>query len=319
MTSLARLGEKEIVRRLISQISSTAAIGPGDDAAAIDMGDYYIVLSTDLVSEKTHKPKEMTYRQLGWSAAAVNFSDIAAMGAKPIGILLSFGLPKDLEYENLSEMMSGAEECCNAVGATILGGDTKETSEIILVGTAIGIVGKDEILLRKGAKPGDLLAVTGTLGLAAAGYFALKNGFRCAKCIKALLEPMPRVREGLILSSSGFVTSCIDISDGLAFSLRHLSEASGVAFEVEWEKIPVDFSVCRIAKASKINEEELMLYFGGDYQLLFTINPTGWNILKKRLGSRISVIGRAIDGKENVLIRNNAKVKLEDRGYEHFR
>ncbi|MCQ5375741.1 MAG: hypothetical protein NO474_03990, partial [Methanomassiliicoccales archaeon] len=78
-------------------------------------------------------------------------------------------------------------------------------------------------------------------------------------------------------------------------------------------------SVCRIAKASKINEEELMLYFGGDYQLLFTINPTGWNILKKRLGSRISVIGRAIDGKENVLIRNNAKVKLEDRGYEHFR
>ncbi|MBC7108109.1 MAG: thiamine-phosphate kinase [Methanomassiliicoccales archaeon] len=319
MTSLAHLGEKEVVKRLMSEISSTAAIGPGDDAAAIDMGDYYLVLSTDLVSEKTHKPKEMTYRQLGWSAAAVNYSDIAAMGAKPIGILLSFGLPKELEYENLSEMIRGVRECCDTVGATILGGDTKETSEITLVGTAIGVVGKNEILLRRGAKPGDLLAVTGTLGLAAAGYFALKNGFRCAKCIKALLEPMPRVKEGLILSSSGFVTSCIDISDGLAFSLRHLSEASGVAFEVEWGEIPVDSSVYRIAKASKIDEEELVLYFGGDYQLLFTINPAGWNILKKRLGSKISVIGKAIDGKENILIKNDAKVKLEDRGYEHFR
>ncbi|MDH7508095.1 MAG: thiamine-phosphate kinase [Methanomassiliicoccales archaeon] len=319
MTSLAHLGEKEVVRRLINEISSTAAVGPGDDAAAIDMGDYYLVISTDLLSEKTHKPKEMTYRQFGWSVAAVNFSDIAAMGAKPIGILLSFGVPKRLRYENLREMMRGAMECCNLVGATILGGDTKETSEITVVGTAIGIVGKDEILLRKGAKLGDLVAVTGTLGLAAAGYFALKNGLRCAKCLKALFEPLPRVEEGLTLSSSGFVTSCIDISDGLAFSLKHLSEASGVSFQVEWEKIPVDSHVYKIAKASKINEEELVLYFGGDYQLLFTINPDGWRILEKRLNSKISVIGKVIDADENILIRNNTKVKLEDRGYEHFR
>lgn len=319
MKTLGDLGEKEAVKRLIAGIRSSVSIGPGDDAAAIDMGDYLLVISTDLISARTHMPETMSEWQMGWTVAAVNYSDIAAMGAKPIGIVLSLGLPRSTEYRSLEDILNGAQDCSAEVDAEVLGGDTKESSEMTLVGTAIGVVGKGEILLRRGAKEGDLLAVTGSLGLAAAGFQAAKGKLRCPKCLKALLEPVPKVREGLTMSSSGFVTSCMDISDGLAISVHHLSEASGVAFDVEWEKIPIDPSVSRIAKESGTPLEDLALYYGGDYQLLFTVDPKGIERLKGRLGKEMSVIGVAKGGGENHLIKGGRRLRLENRGYEHFR
>ncbi|MBM4237835.1 MAG: thiamine-monophosphate kinase, partial [Euryarchaeota archaeon] len=170
MKTLGDLGERETVKRLIAGIRSNVSVGPGDDAAAIDMGDYSLVISTDLISARTHMPDIMNEWQMGWTVAAVNYSDIAAMGAKPIGIVLSLGLPRSTGFASLKEMLRGAQDCSDKVGAEVLGGDTKESTELTLVGTAIGIVGKGEILLRRGAKEGDLLAVTGSLGLAAAGF-----------------------------------------------------------------------------------------------------------------------------------------------------
>ncbi|MEM2943495.1 MAG: thiamine-phosphate kinase [Methanomassiliicoccales archaeon] len=319
MNTLGSLGEREIVRHILEIINTIPPKGPGDDASAIDLGEFYLVLSTDMVSRKTHAPKGMTFWQLGWFLAAINYSDIAAMGAKPIGLLTSLGFPRETELVDMLEVIKGAKACSEYVGGEILGGDTKETSDITLAGTAVGIVGKKEILLRKGAKVGDILAVTGTLGLPAAGLHAIKNNLTCEKCKKALFEPMPRVREGLTLSSSGFVTSCIDISDGLAISLRHLSEASGVSFEVVWNKIPVDPAVKRIARLAKLDEKELVLYVGGDYQLLFTVTPKGWYHLKKRLGSAISQIGAVVDREKNTLVINGKRFEIEDRGYEHFK
>lgn len=322
MSRLEEIGEKEAVRRILAQIAETESssnVGPGDDAAAVDLGVIYLVASTDLIAQKTHFLPGMTHKQMGWTVAAVNLSDVAAMGAKPIGVLVSMGLPRDLEFEHLDEIIDGVMECCESVGTELLGGDTKETPEIVLAGTGIGTVPKRGILLRKGASPGDLLAVTGSLGLAAAGYHSLIKGLGNRRSEKALLEPKPRIKEGMALSSSGCVTSCMDISDGLAASVHALSEASRVGFEVDYGAIPVEKDVVEIAKQANAKPEDLVLHFGGDYHLLFTFKPEGLNMLRSRLGNTFMVIGKAKPGGENTLTRGGKSAPLDKRGYEHFR
>ena len=151
-------------------------------------------------------------------------------------------------------------------------------------GTALGTVAKKGILLRKGAKKDDLLAVTGSLGMAAAGYHSIKNALGNKRAEKALLEPKPRVKEGMSLSASGVVSSCMDISDGLASSVYTLAEASKVSFELDYAAIPVEKDVIEIAKKVGMSPEELVLYYGGDYQLLFTLRPEGLSLLELPVG-----------------------------------
>ena len=296
MSKLSEMGEKEAVRRILAEIAekeSSNALGPGDDAAAVDMGFIYLVATTDLISQSTHVLPGMTDWQIGWTVAAVNFSDVAAMGAKPIGLLVSMGLPKEMPSEKLDEIIRGILDCCECAGGEMLGGDTKESPELSLSGTALGTVTKKGILLRKGAKKDDLLAVTGSLGLAAAGYYSIKNSLGMKRAEKTLLEPKPRVKEGMALSASGVVTSCMDISDGLASSIYTLGDASKVSFEVDYAAIPVDKEVIDVAGKVDVSPEELVLYYGGDYQLLFTLKPEGLSLLSSLLGNSFTVIGKA--------------------------
>lgn len=318
MVRLADLGEKAVVASILAGIKSTAAVGPGDDAAAVEVGDKYVVASSDLVSRIAHLPKGMTDWQIGWFAAAVNLSDIAAMGARPLGLLLSFCLPRDTYAADLERMVRGAQDCAESVGTEILGGDTKEGEQMVIAGTALGVVDKDRIILRRGAREGDLLAVTGTMGLAAAGYQAAAKGAFAPSAVKALLEPTPRIKEGMALASTGAVTSGMDVTDGLAYSVHELSRQSGVKFRVHWESIPVDDTVKRVADKTRTRVEDLVLYYGGDYELLFTIRPEMLEKVREAVGDAFTVIGK-VDGDENVLIREGEVVTLEPRGYEHFK
>ncbi len=318
MTLLSDIGEKEAVRRILAKIDGRSPVGPGDDAAAVEVGGRYIVASTDVVTRSKHLPQLMSDRDMGWMAAAVNYSDIAAMGAEPLGLLLAFALPPDSSFESLEKMMEGAQACSRSVGAEVIGGDTKESDVLSITGTALGAVDKDRMLLRKGAHKGDLLAVTGTIGLAAAGYRAMEAGMDCPKALEALLRPVPRIAEGMILSSSRAVTSCMDITDGLAYSVHQLSQASGVHFEVDWNAIPVEAEVFDISRRIDADVQDLVLYYGGDYQLLFTFKAAEIGNLVSLLGSKFTVIGRAASS-NNVLIKCGQIVPLEDRGYEHFK
>ncbi len=318
MKTLADLGEKAVISLLLEGVKTAVAVGPGDDAAAVDIGSQYLVISTDVVSRASHLPKGMTEWQIGWFAAAVNFSDIAAMGARPVGLVMSYVLPRDMPFEDLRRISQGVKDCCTFVGADLLGGDTKEGDEMVIAGTAVGLVDKDKVLLRRGAREGDLLAVTGPIGTAAAGYIAMGKGIFAPRSVKALLEPQPRTKEGMVLSSSGKVTSCMDITDGLAYSIGELSKQSGVGFEVQWCSIPRGEDVAKVAVKSGVPEEDLLLHFGGEYELLLTFSPDGYDELKDKLGGRLHVIGRAT-GKENLLIRGDKVVQLDTRGYEHFR
>ncbi len=319
MVRLSEIGEKAMVRSIASMLSSSAPLGPGDDAAAIDFGDRYIVISTDMLWETTHFHPRMTWWQKGWMAAAVNLSDMAAMGAQPLGFLMAMGLPADLDENYVREMVQGAVDCCDSYGTDYLGGDTKECSELVLTGTSLGSTPKNGLLTRKGARPGDLLVITGTAGLASAGLLALEHNVVSENAIKALFEPQPRVKEGTLLSSTGQVTSCMDTSDGLSMSLHELAMAGGVSFEVNSSKVPIDTEVKRLAKIAQKAPLEIALHGGGDYQLLFTIDPNGLDDVLAVLGDDAKVIGRCIDGKKNILKRGRSVTELEPKGYEHFR
>ncbi|MHC1709046.1 MAG: thiamine-phosphate kinase [Methanomassiliicoccales archaeon] len=319
MVRLSDIGEKSMVRSIASMLTTSARLGPGDDAAAIEFGDRYLVVSTDMLWETTHFHSRMNWRQKGWMAAAVNLSDIAAMGAQPLGLLLAMGLPSSLEENHVREMVQGAADCCDHFGTDYLGGDTKECSELVLTGTSLGSVPKNGLLTRKGAHPGDLLMMTGTAGLASAGLLALEHGVDSEKALKALFEPQPRIKEGTLLSSTGHVTSCMDTSDGLSMSLHELGEASGVSFEVDASAVPIDPEILRMAKIAKKDQLDIALHGGGDYQLLFTIEPEGLDYVLKALGNEAKVIGRCVKGNKNVLKRGRSRKELEPKGYEHFR
>jgi thiamine-monophosphate kinase len=318
MVRLCDIGEKSAVEALIGRIGPSGDIGLGDDAAAVRLGSRYLVASTDLVTRKTHFPKPTTPFQMGWMAAAVNFSDIAAMGALPLGLLVAMGLPRETELETVEGIADGIGACAEQVSADYLGGDTKETDDICLVGTSLGMVRTDGILLRSGARPGDLLAVTGYLGLAGAGWAEIDaEGFH-PLARKALLEPFPRTKEGAILSASGCVTSCMDTSDGLAMSVHELARRSGVGFKVDRRALPAHVDAMEIGERLGWDATDWALYSGGDYQLLFTLDPEGEPLLRSMLGKGYTIIGEATE--EGIFLEDGDRRSfLEDKGFEHFR
>ena len=321
---LSDLGERRAIH-LISNILSKGdvAVGVGDDCAALEFGKDFLLVSTDMVSKKTHIPKIMTPWQIGRFIIAINLSDIAAKGGKPLGLVLSLGLPKDTPELFLKELIEGADDCATTYGTSIIGGDTKENPNIIVCGTVFGIVRKNEFMSRKGAKPGDIVAVTGTLGKAGAGYYALKHNTENKKILNGLLEPKARLQEGMALAGEKIVTSCMDISDGLSSSLYQLQELNNVGFEIEKEKIPLAQTLFKLAREKRqLDAYEYALHFGGDYELLLTIPPDKFEKAVQsveKVGNRITLIGRVTKDNKITIISNETKKILQNRGYEHFR
>jgi thiamine-monophosphate kinase len=321
---LSDIGERKAIKIISSLITkSNIAVGIGDDCAALDFGKNFLLVSTDMVSKNTHLPEIMTPWQIGWFSTAINLSDIAAKGGKPLGVVLSLGLPKTLDETVLKELIKGADSCVRKYQTAIVGGDTKENPTITISGTAFGIVPKDQFMARKGARAGDIVAVTGSLGKAAAGYYAIINNIKNKrKLSKGLMEPQPRVKEGITLAKTKAATSCMDISDGLASSLYQLQEVNNVGFEIDLSKMPVANELKQLKKqCPDINETELVLYFGGDYELLLVIRPQMFEKAKnavEKTGGMLTPIGKVTDTKKNYVIYNKCKKTLKNKGYEHF-
>lgn len=317
--NLSQLGERKIIKifeREFKARCKNAVVGIGDDACVIKFGGKLLAVSTDAIYQKTHIPREMTPRQIGKFAVNVNLSDIAAMGAAPLGLVFSFGIPSSLDENFVGELSKGINEACREHKTCVLGGDTKEHSEIVITGTAFGSV-ENKILTRSAAKAGDLICVTGRIGSAAAGFYCLTKNLdvKASRLIKAALEPKARVREGILLGR--YANACIDISDGLAFSLHEIAKASGVGFLVYEEKIPVDKNVRKVAELSGISLREIMFHKGGDYELLFTISPKKFEEMKK-IRSDVAVIGEIKKRGKNILNASGGVEELESRGYEAF-
>ena len=266
MARIGDIGERQLIEDFRSFIRPEGMIGPGDDAAVIENGT---VVTTDVVTFDRHFPAGMSYEQFGWYAAAVNFSDLAAMGARPIGFLAALALPLDLEAQAAYDIMSGIDQCCEFCGTGIVGGDTK-TGPGIVAGTALGTMDGRPPMRRSGARPGDVVAVTGPVGGPAAAFIALEKGLEAPEAKEALYVPIPRVEEGVAMAKSGAVTSCMDLSDGLGTALNTICSASGVGIDVELDFIPRGPCVDEMAEASGRPAKDLLLGWGGEYELLFT-------------------------------------------------
>ncbi len=308
MEECNRLGERELIKR-VSEILGGIE---NDDCAVIDAGDRYLVATTDMLHRVTDFPDIMNPWQMGWMSVAVNLSDIAAMGAKPSGVLIAAGLPPEADLYFIDELFSGFADCAGYYGTNVIGGDTDSHQELTITGCALGFVEKDLILRRKGARTGDLLCTTGVLGGAGAGLLAWKQGDLQNGFITKLLEPEPRMKEGRALAKSRAVTAMMDNSDGLALSISDLSEVSRVGFVVYEDRLPI---IPGLEEMVGHNEAvDIVMSAGGDFELVFTVRPDSLKAAKQ--ACELTVIGAVVD--EGIWMESQGKRRrIEPKGYEH--
>jgi len=328
---------------LINRISKDTIINPknillgiGDDCAAYYASPDKIVLATcDMLVENIHFTlSTCSPRQLGRKAMAVNISDIASMGGIPCQALLSLGTASSTSVEFIDQLADGMKEEAKLFEVNIVGGDTVRSPLGLVINiTLIGEVEPDLIVKRSTAKPGDLIMVTGELGGSAAGLILLLEEkkyssvpLNIAEEVKsAHLSPVPRIKEGRIIARERLANSMIDISDGLASDLTQICGASAVGAKVYASKIPILSAAKEVGGLIKRSPLDLALYGGEDYELLFTVSPKKADdvikLLKKELGTRVSVIGEIKEEQEGIKLEDlQGKVSdLQPKGYNHFR
>lgn len=326
-------GEFELIRKLIENwtFRDDVQIGPGDDASAVSFsqqGDNLLLQTTDLLIEGAHFKKGWgTPYQLGWKALSVNLSDIAAMGGLPTHTHLSLAIPATWTETEILDLMKGYRTLAERYQVSLLGGDLSRSEHSLMIAASVnGSVSNDKAILRKGADPGDVIWVSGSLGNAAAGLKFLKEGSGedCpGDILDTFLQPQPDIELGLLCSQCGWVNAMIDISDGLAGDLGHILEASGVGATLEEASIPIDDSVKGAVTKKDWNLNDLTLYGGEDYRLLGCVSEANFEpfhrLVKERLGKPIFSIGRIDDQPRLRLHRSDGHCEtISPRGHDHF-
>jgi len=285
----------------ILQIIRAHVPGTGDDAAVVPFQDTNLILTTDMLHRTSDFPQDATPMTIGWRSVAVSLSDLAAMGARPLGVLLAFGNPA-LDEPSVMGVLEGATACCETAETYLLGGDLDRHQELTVVSTAIGHT--PDPVRRNGAQVGDLVCVTGELGRTQAALRCFEMGH--TERANELFRFPARVSWGQQLA--GLATSMIDISDGLARSLHLLAQESRVGFAVEEVRLPVIHDLQERLPQGKMSEA--VLFGGEDYELLFTLPESAISAIDRAV--RYSVIGRVTEG--GALLDGS---ELPDRGYEH--
>lgn len=299
MVYLRSMREREVLKLL------TQSLAVGDDCAVIEWGRTNLVFTTDMLHQATDFPEGTTPYTIGWRSVAVSLSDIAAMGAKPLAVVMALGAPEFGE-KFVEELLAGIRDCCETAGARHVGGDLDHHEELTLVSSAIGEV--ERPILRRGARAGELVCVTGALGRSATALKLFKRGK--VERANRLFCFLPRVREGQAIG--GYATSMMDISDGLARSLYQLGEASNVGFRIDYEKVPILAEVQEIAHDEK-EELEMALYTGEDFELLFTLPQH--KLEEAGSACDFTAIGEVT--KQGIFMECGGLTELEDRGFEH--
>lgn len=297
------IGEKELIRYIQA---NSRNITP-DDTAITNFNGTNLISTCDMLIQSRHFPEDMSHFDMGFKAVTVNVSDLAAMGAEPLGFLLAMAIPKDLELESFKEIIDGVLKACDYYSIPLIGGDTNEASEIILTGTALGLTEKP--LMMDTYSEGDLIAVTGDIGLAALGFEldSLDN-------IYAKHAPMPKARisEGLALRD--FATSATDITDGLASELYAIKK-DGLGFMIYEEMLNISDEYKRLAEDLNLDYLDLILHVGEDFELLFTISKENL----EKLPIDCIVIGEVNDSDVvEFTLENGFVERIENRGYEHY-
>ena len=339
LTPIPQLGEFGLIKHLTEKFSlknSSTETSVGDDAAIINPEGKKVVISTDFLLEGVHfNLGYVPLKHLGYKSVVVNISDIAAMNATPTQILVSVAVSNRFPVEALDEIYEGIALACERYNVDLVGGDTtSSTSGLVINITAIGLENSEKLVKRSGAKPNDLLVVTGDLGGAYLGlqilerehavYLANPNmqpemqGYDYI--LQRQLKPEARTDIKQILEDLNVQpTSMIDVSDGLASEILHLSDQSKVGFRLYDEKIPMDELTITTAEEFGLNPTMAALSGGEDYELLFTVSPNDFDKIKNN--PDFTIIGHVVneeDGNYMVLSGSNELAKLTAQGWDAF-
>jgi thiamine-monophosphate kinase len=328
---LQEIGEFGLIHRIRKWVTSSdpALIqGIGDDVAVIEMGAKVVLLTTDILIEGIHFNRSwIDSYQLGRKALAVNLSDIASMGGIPKYFLISIGLPKNLPISFVSSFYFGLKNEAKRFRVELIGGDTSLSQKIVINICLLGEARKRDLLFRKGARMGEDLFVSGTLGDAALGLKILqeKGEIKGAEgLIKKHLLPSPRVELGQAVAKRRLATAMIDVSDGLLIDASHLLEESGVGAQIWEDRIPLSRLYRKWIHSFSKDPFELALSGGEDYELLFTAP----SVIKKKISSLVQLlkipithIGKILPEKAGLrIIRKDGKdYSPSQLGFEHFR
>lgn len=297
--------------------------GIGDDCAVIPQGDgRSLVVTTDLLIENIHFLRDrITPYELGYKSLAVNLSDVAAMGARPVGTFLSIGLPSEtIEVEWCDAFFEGYR----SFGIPLLGGDTTSSPEGIVINiTVLGTAENDRIKRRNAAQVGDYIAVTGPLGDSAGGLQAIQDDLPQDTHIKELIkrhhEPRPHLKEGEWLGAQRGVHALMDVSDGVASDLLHILRASSLSATIDTASVPVSPLLRKTAPLHGWDALKMALTGGEDYVLLTTLDPAQATQIQtdfaQRFERKLYIIGECRDGKPNITYSGTDDLFT---GYKHF-
>lgn len=336
-TSISELGEFGLIERLTKETrlkNDTTVKGIGDDAAILDYGNKQIVVSTDLLTEGIHfNLMYVPLRHLGYKAVIVNLSDICAMNAVPKQIVVSVAVSGKFSVEAMEELYSGIHQACEKYGVDLIGGDTTSSLTGLTISiTVLGEVEKGNAVMRSGAKPNDLLCVTGDLGGAYMGLQLLERENEVYKVnpnmqpqlvgydyiLQRQLKPEARIDIVSAFKKLGIKpTSMIDISDGLSSEIHHLCKNSNVGCSLHEEKIVLDFQTKKMAEELNINPLVAALNGGEDYELLFTVPLSDYDKIKN--DPDFTIIGHITEAAEgiNLITSGGSAIPLVAQGWVH--
>jgi thiamine-monophosphate kinase len=331
--------ESEIISKIRARARPNQQViaGIGDDAAVIRFGGKCLIACCDLVVEGVHFRTQWAAPGLiGHKALAATISDVAAMGGSPKFAMVSLALPRATPAEFIEGLIEGIFEVAESYGVSIIGGDTSISPGPLLIDTSlIGECESERAIRRSGARVGDVIFVTGSLGASALGLLLLEQGYRLGgelieespigrarhQAIKRHLMPEPRLREGQMIARAGLASAMIDISDGLSTDLWHILDESGQGAILHADAIPIAEAVAALqASGFAVDPLQLALSSGEEYELLFTCHPEDCSRLSE-LSSALSVpitaIGQIVPGKSLQLERGGALEEVSPCGYEH--
>ena len=318
------LTEHEIIRILTTQFSSQPGIPLGfdDDVSAIPLtSKTWIIVKTDMLVGSTDVPPRMTIQEAARKAVVATVSDFAAKGVKPQALMVSLGLPAPVKKKTVQDIARGLGQAAREYKCKIIGGDTNQADDLVIDIAGIGFASPKTIVRRNGARPGDIIAVTGPFGKPSAGLRILlskekKDSAKYPSLVRAVRRPKARLTEGITLARSHAATSSIDSSDGLAWSLHQIAQSSNVGINLD--TIPIAADVQRFAKEHRLSALELALYGGEEYELVVTIKPSRFHDSKKRVPS-LTRIGIVENESFGVVVQLDEKrIEIKERGWEHF-
>lgn len=329
------LTEDELVRAIRKVLSGEAPgvlVSVGDDAAVVEPGEHQLVLTSDMLVEGVHFDlMSVSAHDLGHKSITASASDIAAMGGSPRYGLVSLALPATVEAPWVMELYGGIREAADEYGMAVVGGDTTRGEQHVVSVAAVGTVARGKAVTRSGARPGDHLVVTGTLGAAAGGLrlagepphevrVALGSDWG-RELVQAYLRPVARVGEGETLAQSG-ATAMIDISDGLALDLSRMCAESDVGATLRLADVPVPQALEELSRVLGIDPLEQALHGGEDYELLACLPPDAvapaQEQIRDRFGTTLTPIGEVTDDGLVAVRFDGTEAPLEPRGWDHF-